>query len=84
MYNVLTKNVQQCDIYLLEATTEANIVILRFTDERNDVHVWKAVLYEIAPEFEIEASRPCTLKSKTQSELSCILLGNIPIPCLLG
>ena len=46
---------------------------------------FKAVLYEIASEFEIEAS---ILKSTKQSELSCRqaiwLLENIPIPCLLG
>jgi hypothetical protein len=53
----LTNYLQKCDIDLLEAATEANIVIRRFTNERNDVHVREAVLYEIASEFEIEASR---------------------------
>ena len=45
---VLTNYLQKCDIDLLEAATEAIIVIRRFTYERNDDHVWEAVLYEIA------------------------------------
>jgi hypothetical protein len=45
---VLTNYLQKGDIDLLEAATEAKIVIRRFTYERNDDHVWEAVLYEIA------------------------------------
>ena len=34
---------QKPDIDLLEAVTEAKIVIRRLTEESNDVHVWKAL-----------------------------------------
>jgi hypothetical protein len=47
------------DIDLLEAVTEAKIVIRRLADERNNVHVWEALFdkaCEIASEFEMEAT----------------------------
>jgi hypothetical protein len=53
----VNKLLTKCDINLLEAATETKIVIRRFNHERNDVHAWGVVLYEIASEFEIEASR---------------------------
>jgi hypothetical protein len=57
----LTNYLQKWDINLLEAATETKIVIRRFNNERNDVHAWGVVLYEIASEFEIEASRLCVV-----------------------
>ena len=68
----------------------SKIVIVRLTNERNDVHLWEALFdkaCKIASEFEIEASRPPRSRtSKKQSELSCRqpiwLLKNIPIPWL--
>jgi len=53
---------QKPDIELVEAVTEATIVIRRLTEESNDVHVWKALFdkgCEIASEFETEADRSC-------------------------
>ncbi|XP_062619607.1 52 kDa repressor of the inhibitor of the protein kinase-like [Saccostrea cucullata] len=55
----LTNYLQKKDIDLLEAVTEAKVVIRRLTDERNDISVWDA-LYgratEIAAEHDLQ---PC-------------------------
>jgi hypothetical protein len=55
----LTNYPQKNDTDLLEAVTEANVVIRRLTDERNDISVWDA-LYgratEIAAEYDLQ---PC-------------------------
>jgi hypothetical protein len=60
-YSQFNSNFNLHDIDLLEAVTEAKIVIRRLADERNNVHVWEALFdkaCEVASEFEMEASRP--------------------------
>jgi hypothetical protein len=42
-YSQFTSNFNLHDIDLLEAVTEAKIVIRRLADESNNVHVWEAL-----------------------------------------
>ena len=56
----LTNYLQKPEIDLVEAVTEAKIVVSRLSDERNDDQVWDALYTracDIASEFDIE---PCT------------------------
>jgi hypothetical protein len=56
----LTNYLQKPEIDLVEAVTEAKIVVSRLSDERNDDQVWDALhsrACDIASEFDIE---PCT------------------------
>lgn len=57
----LTNYLQKPDIDLIEAVTEAKIVVSRLSNERNDDQVWEALYTEaceMAAEFEIEPSTP--------------------------